>query len=115
MNEALTAVQERPFDPENDTVPIFDSHERSHRRQEMLKLLEENQKPVWKSLGAGIHDGVFYYGWKACKSGMLLDSVITSEQDIFLNEGKEKNDIRDLFGLSHRLEFYEDNLDHGWS
>lgn len=91
--------------------------------------LLNNKTPDYKSLGQGLHNGIFYYGTRFFdeERGLYVDAIITSERDIFFDYSKKKrqiptepaddeiNQIKYLFGLDYRLPFFSELLDECWS
>ena len=84
----------------------FKEQKRKIDIQEILKT----EKPKFKSIGIGVNNGVFYYGFPYFKNGKQRTAIVTSDKKIYLED-----EIRDKFNLSYRFPLYADCIDFFFS
>ncbi|MEM2175562.1 MAG: hypothetical protein QXI58_08100 [Candidatus Micrarchaeia archaeon] len=81
-----------------------------------IRELISRENSPFQSIGVGIHNDVFYFGFKLFnEDNKPLDAVITSDGKIYVNWGKNNNKIKKDFGLNYRFPFYHEVLDYFWS
>lgn len=81
----------------------------------ILSMLKKERKP-FKSIGRGVHNGVFYIGTVLNQGKKELDAIVTSDRHIYVDWGKgEYNQIREDFGLNYRFPLFIDCMDNWWS
>jgi len=98
----------------------------------MVKEIDKKWLKIWLSkerksvqgLGQGYHKNQLYYGSTIENpNGLTLDCVVNSNRDIYIdytnngksNDARDRNEIRDDYGLKYRFRFFEDVLDFTWS
>jgi len=93
------------------------------KKQAYQHWLDKERKPVM-CLGQGYHKNQLYYGSTIENPNReVLDCVVTSNRDIYVDETKfgksdnktSINHIREDFGLNYRFRFFEEVLDFTWS
>jgi hypothetical protein len=90
--------------------------EKEKLRHLKIETLLSKEKPIYKSLGMGIHNGVFYFGVKIYdEEGKPHDAVVTSDKKIYVDWGSNDNEIKNKFGLNYRWPFFDDLLKYSWS
>jgi len=101
--------------------------EKIKRADEKLKsfLIEDRQK--YESLGCGCLKGIYYFGTKFFKDKNSHTAIVTSDKQVYLRtemvfideEGKTrkiiKDDIKKVFGLNYKDNFYDEGLDNIFS
>lgn len=81
----------------------------------IMGLLSKERKP-YKSVGRGIHNGVFYIGTVFDYGKKQLDAVVTSDRKIYVDWGKDEyNQITGEFCLNYRFPLFSDCMDYWWS
>lgn len=80
-----------------------------------VKTILSKPKREYKSLGCGIHNDTFYFGTTLEDGNYKYDAIITSDKKIYVCWNKEKNQIKNNFGLNYRFPFFDDCVDHQWS
>jgi hypothetical protein len=85
-------------------------------------LIEDRQK--YESLGCGFHNDIYYFGTKLFKNGKPFMAVVTSDKNLYIKkefyiedeDGKQKKKIDDeikrVFGLNYKDDFYDEGLDN---
>ncbi|MCX6742041.1 MAG: hypothetical protein NTX24_02610 [Candidatus Pacearchaeota archaeon] len=71
-------------------------------------------KPVFQSLGCGIHNGHFYFGTVIYAENKPFDAVITDTGDYHIAYPM-RDEIKEVFGLNYRFPLYDDMIDYAWS
>lgn len=111
---SVVGVVEKPV-----VNPVVESQKKS--RDELLKCYLSFDKVKNKSLGMGVHNGVFYYGTVIHKGSRPCSSVVTSDKKIYCcwpssdpRRIPPDDEIKRDFGLNYRYEFFEESLDHSW-
>lgn len=75
-------------------------------------LVEDRKK--FESIGCGSHNEVYYFGTILYKDGLPYQAVVTSDKKVYLKQ-KDNDEIRHLFGLNYKGNFYEESLDNIFS
>lgn len=83
-------------------------------KKKVFELLSHKKKQ-YSSLGMGVHNGVLYYGTVLQEGKKNYNAVITSDKNIYVEWSEDKNEIRDIFGLNYRFDFFDDVLDFSFS
>jgi hypothetical protein len=82
----------------------------------LIKHFLEKEKRPYQSIGRGLNNDVFYLGtYIDDDSETFRDAVVTSDRKIYIDLGKGKNQIKDIFNLNYRDHFFFDVLDSSWS
>lgn len=98
-----------------NVVNGYETYEKGFNSQEeRIKsfLAEERQK--FESLGCGYHNGVHYFGTTLFREGEPYTAIVTEDKKIYLNTPKN-NEIRNIFGLNYKFDFYSEGLDNIFS
>ncbi len=81
----------------------------------ILSMLKKERRP-FKSIGRGVHNGVFYIGTVLNQGKKEFDAIVTSDRHIYVDWGKgEYNQITEDFGLNYRFPLFIDCMDNWWS
>jgi len=115
----LGAEEAKNLDLNSDTEQLKKESGLKTRADELeelrIKTLLEKEKPVFKSLGMGLHNGVFYFGTKIYdEKGDAYDTVVTSDKTTYVN-WNSNNQIKNKFGLVYKWPFFDGILDMQWS
>ena len=92
---------------------LKEEEERKLKRKKIKSFLQEDRQK-FKSLGCGFHKGVYYFGTKLFRDGKPYTAVITSNKEIYINL-ENNNEIRTIFGLNYKDDFYDEGLDNIFS
>jgi len=86
------------------------------KRELELKQMLSYKRPEIKSLGIGIHKGIFYFGTTLFNkdNSNFIDAVVTSDKKIYLDTGNH-NEIKNDFEMFYRFPFHYDSVDYLWS
>ncbi len=118
--EFLESVSEAEKENGKFSVEINNRLEKIRKIEEeekafKIKAILSGKRKKFQGVGAGIHDGVFYFGTNFYIGDKDKTAVITSDKEIFIDWGKEKNEIKNNFGLNYRFDFFGDLLTFDWS
>jgi len=87
--------------------------------EERIKSFLQEEPKKFESLGGGYHDGIYYFGTKVWKGSRPYTAIVTSDKKFYVNtlmcidkKWVGVNEIKALFGLNYRHEFYEEALDN---
>ena len=72
-------------------------------------LVEDRQK--YESLGCGFHNGVYYFATKLYREGKPYTTIVTSNKKIHF-KFERLDEIRNIFGLNYKDDFYDEGLDN---
>ena len=83
-------------------------------QQDKIKsfLIEDRQK--YESLGCGFHKGVYYIGTKLFRENKPYTAIITYDKKAYLKL-EALDEIRNIFGLNYKDNFYDEGLDNIFS
>jgi len=87
-------------------------------KQKKFKIEQflSEEKPIFQGIGAGIHDGQMYFGTNVYRGNKIFTAIIVSNKKIFIDFGeKDRNEIKENFGLNYRFDFFGDNLAYDWA
>ena len=75
-------------------------------------ILGTQKRQPFMGAGAGIHKGEMYYGTNIFHGRNDKTAVLTSDRKLYVDWGENENDIRDIFELNYRFDFFGDLLDY---
>jgi len=75
-----------------------------------IKALLSQKRQPFQGVGAGFHNGVLYYGTSIQDNGKDKTAVITSDKKIYVAWNPEHDEIKNIFGLNYRFDFFGDLL-----
>jgi hypothetical protein len=90
--------------------------------QDSVKSFLKEERKKFKSLGCGYHNGVFYFGTKLFREGYNYNAVVTSDKKVYIDKRIKfkdnyvgENEIKTLFKLNYKEEFFDESLDNIFS
>lgn len=82
----------------------------------LIKHFLSKKKINYQNIGRGVHNSVCYIAtYIEDDDGKTHTAVVTSDKKIYIDKGKNKNQIKNGFGLYYRDDFFWDVLDTTWS
>jgi hypothetical protein len=118
-NEFFTEIDINEIHPNNTNLPNNTNNPNNPNlniKDAIIKGFLSKKKIDYKNIGRGIHDGVCYIAtYIEDQDGKTRTAVVTSDKKIYIDFGKEKNQIKRDFGLYYRDDFFWDVLDTTWS
>ena len=83
----------------------------------LIQSLLENDVPQVDQFKSGIHNGSMYYGITlySSRDKKIYSAVVTDTKDVFVDWGKERNDIINIFGLFYKYDFEFEALDNSFT
>jgi len=78
----------------------------------------QKKKNKSQGIGAGIWNNTLYFGTTIDVGGKERTAIITSNKKVYVNYGRKNekgNEIKKLFGLNYRFEFFGDLVNFDWS
>jgi len=123
IKKAKQFVQYRPNIPNIPNIPNNPNNPNIKEYSYLIKHFLEKKKIPFQNVGRGAHNGICYIGtYIEDDDGKTHTAVVTSDRNFYIdmvrrvgNEWKGINQIKNIFGLHYREEFYHDVLDSSWS
>jgi hypothetical protein len=92
-------------------VRILKEEKEEELKKERIKSFLQEDRQKYESLGCGYHNGVYYFGTKLFREGKPYTAIVTSDKKIYIKV-ERLNEIRDIFGLNYKDDFYDEGLDN---
>jgi len=103
-------TQHTSVTPPTPVTPVTPTH--SIERDNYLNLILSRERSIPSQIKCGIHHNIFYYGTTLMGEGMKpLTAVVTSDRQIYVNKGKEEDEIKRDFKLFYRYPFEYEAID----
>jgi len=112
----LNISQLHPNNTNNTNNTNIPNNPNIHKNENLIKHYLKKEKRHYQNIGRGVHDNIFYVAtYVEDEDDHTKTAIITSDRKIFIDFGKDKNEIKKDFGLHYRCDFYWDILDSSWS
>ena len=110
LENGLKTVAEKAVTPPTSVTPVTPLN--TVERQHYLNLILSRERVVPAQIKCGVHHDIFYYGTTVMGEDMKpLLAVVTSNRQIYVNKGRNENEITRDFRLMYRYDFDIDLLD----